>query len=408
MSEPPTPDRPDEGEPTAGDDRPVDARSVATDVTGDRRREPMPSWVPRAIFVFFLSFAALFVFYWLFQKLSDLLVMLLVSLFLSFALEPAVNWMEHHGVRRGLGTAITFLAVLGALGVFFFFMGRLLVDQISELVDRAPEYIQEIEDWANDQFDADIDTDELVEEFQSGGRAQEFASNLAGDIYDIGAQVVGTLFRLLTVGLFTFYLVADGPRLRRTILTTLPPARQREVLRVWEIAIQKTGGYIYSRGLLAFVSAVAHWAAFTVIDIPSALPLALWVGVISQLIPTIGTYLAGALPVLIATVDEPVNGLWVLVVVVLYQQVENYVLLPRISAHTMELHAAVAFGAVIAGAAILGAIGALLALPAAATIQAFVSTYLQRHEVIDSTLTEHHEHAPGLRERWRARRGASP
>lgn len=407
MSEPPPTDRPDEGvDRPVDEDRPVESSSIAHDVTGDRRREPMPSWVPRAIFLFFLSFAGLFVFYWLFQKLSSLLVMLLVSLFLSFALEPAVNWMERRGVRRGLGTALTFLAVLGALGVFFFFMGRLLVDQISELVDQAPTYIQQIEDWVNEQFEADVDADQLIEEFQSGGRAQEFASTLAGDIYEIGAQVVGTLFQLLTIGLFTFYLVADGPRLRRTILTAFPPARQREVLRVWEIAIQKTGGYIYSRGLLAFISALFHWAAFTVIDIPSALPLALWVGVISQLIPTIGTYLAGALPVLIATVDEPVNGVWVLVIVVVYQQIENYVLLPRVSAHTMELHAAVAFGAVIAGAAILGAIGALLALPAAATLQAFVSTYLRRHEVVDSSLTERHEPAPGLRERWRNRHAA--
>lgn len=400
MTDTPPPEPPlDDAEERAADDEP----SLAEVAIGPTEPTPMPTWVPRAILTFFAGFAGLFVLYWVFQKLSGLLVMLLVSLFLSFALEPAVNWMERHGVRRGLGTALTFLAVLVSLGVFFFFMGRLLVDQISDLVDRAPDYIRQIEEWANERFDAEIDTDQLVEEFQSGGRAEEWASSLAGNIYEIGTQVVTSLFQLLTVGLFTFYLVADGPRLRRTILSTLTPVRQREVLRVWEIAIQKTGGYIYSRGLLAFASALVHWAAFALLEVPSALPLALWVGVISQLIPTIGTYLAGALPLLIATLDEPISGLWVLAVVVVYQQIENYVLLPRVSAHTMELHAAVAFGAVIAGAAMLGATGALLALPAAATLQAFVSTYLQRHEVVSSSLTDSQEHGPGLRDRWRAR-----
>jgi predicted PurR-regulated permease PerM len=107
----------------------------------------------------------------------------------------------------------------------------------------------------------------------------------------------------------------------------------------------------------------------------------------SQFIPTIGTYIAGALPVLIALIDEPVDALWVLLVIVVYQQVENYLLAPPIQAETMDIHPAVAFGGVIAGASILGPIGALLALPAAATLQAFVSTYVQRHEVVESHLT---------------------
>jgi len=199
--------------------------------------------------------------------------------------------------------------------------------------------------------------------------------------------VVGVFFQLLTVVLFTFYLVADGPRLRRVICSVLSPGRQAEVLRVWELGIDKTGGYLYSRTLLALASTAFHWLAFALIGIPSPLPLALWVGVLSQFVPVIGTYLSGVLPILIAIVDgSPVTALWILAAIVVYQQVENYLLAPRITAQTMDLHPAVAFGAVIAGAGILGPIGALLALPVAATTQAFVSTYVQRHAVIDSNL----------------------
>jgi hypothetical protein len=112
----------------------------------------------------------------------------------------------------------------------------------------------------------------------------------------------------------------------------------------------------------------------------------LWVGLISQFVPVVGTYLAGVLPLLIAVIDDPVSALWVLAVIVVYQQVENYLLAPRITARTMEIHAAVAFASVIAGAAILGPVGAVLALPVAATVQAILSTAIQRHEVAPNPL----------------------
>jgi predicted PurR-regulated permease PerM len=117
--------------------------------------------------------------------------------------------------------------------------------------------------------------------------------------------------------------------------------------------------------------------------------LALWVGVLSQFVPAIGTYLAGALPVIIALLNEAGDGVVVIVFLVVYQQVENYLLAPRITARTMQLHPAVAFGTVIAGAALFGPIGAVLALPSAAIIQAFGSTLIERHEVVESALTTH-------------------
>jgi len=347
----------------------------------------MPSWVPRAIVMFFIGALALGIVRFLAVALRSLIVILLVSLFLSFAIEPAVNWMERKGLRRGLGTFLMFLAMAVALGTFAFFMGSLFADQVVELIDRVPAYIEQVQDWANRTFDLELDFDELVAEFQEGGRAQQVATDLAGNIYEISTTILGTIFQVLTVMLFTFYLVADGPRLRRGICSTLPEQAQREVLKIWEIAIAKTGGYIYSRALLALFSSIFHWVAFEIIGVPYSLPLALWVGIMSQFIPVVGTYLAGALPILIGLLHDPITALWILIVVMVYQQIENYWLLPRVSAHTMELHAAVAFGAVIAGSAVLGVVGALLALPVAATVQAFVSTYLSRHDVVESDLT---------------------
>jgi len=369
-----------------GGTRGSDDRAAAPNRDDGATDGAIPHWMVRAILLFWTCLAGLVVLYWLVTRLQGLLVTLLVSVFLALAIEPAVNRLAARGWRRGLATLTVFaLVFLAALG-FAVLVGRVLFVQASNLIEEAPTYIESIEDWINRTFDADVSADDLLEEFQEGGAAQELAQQLAGNLLTVGATVLGVIFRLFTIALFTFYLVADGPRLRRKICSLLPEAHQREFLRGWELAIDKTGGYLYSRALLAAISLVFHWAAFTLIGIPFPLPLAAWVGVTSQFIPVVGTYIAGFFPVLIALIDDPVDAVWVLAAIVIYQQVENYLLAPRISASTMEIHPAVAFGSVIVGAGLLGVAGALLALPAAATVQAFVSTYLQVHDVVESDL----------------------
>ena len=94
------------------------------------------------------------------------------------------------------------------------------------------------------------------------------------------------------------------------------------------------------------------------------------------------------LPFLVGLLDEPSTGIWALIVIIVYQQLENYIFAPRITAHTMEIHVAVAFGSVIAGNAILGIVGALLALPFAATLQSIVSAAAERHDIDEELLFE--------------------
>jgi predicted PurR-regulated permease PerM len=275
------------------------------------------------------------------------------------------------------------MAVLVAsMGGFGAQVGNLLAEQVTEFSENVPAYLADVDKWLEDSFGVENTTADLRANYDSGALAS-WLGNVADDLARFGTTVVNVLFQLFTVGLFTFYLVAEGPKLRRLICSFLAERHQRHVLEVWDMAIEKTGGYILSRSLLALGSSLVHWAAFEIIGLPSALALALWVGIMSQFVPVVGTFIAGTLPLIIALLNDPIDGLWVVVVIAVYQQIENYVLGPRITAHTMQLHVAVAFGSVIAGAAVLGVVGALLALPAAATIQAVIVAEAERHEVAE-------------------------
>jgi predicted PurR-regulated permease PerM len=365
--------------PTPMDDTPTETASA---------RDRMPPWVPKGIVLFWLGFIAVELVEGLIVALRTLLIALLVSLFLSFAIEPAVNSLAKRGWRRGAATGLVFLSIFLVASVFVFAIGSVVVDQVRNFVDEAPDYIDRIEDWVNDTFDADVDFDDLADRINDpDGPARGFVEDLAGNALKAGLTAVTVVFQLFTILLFTFYLVADGPRLRRTICSVLPPDRQQVVLSAWELAIEKTGSYLYSRFILAVISTASHWVVLQVMGVPYALALALWVGIVSQFIPVVGTYLAGALAVLVAFLNDPVDGVVILIFVIVYQQVENYIFVPRVTSQTLELHPAVAFGTVIAGAAILGPVGALLALPVAAVIQAFISTLGERHEVVESELT---------------------
>lgn len=344
-----------------------------------------PQWIVRSILLFLGGLAALWYLQGILESLRSLFIILLVALFLSFAMEPAVNALERWNIRRGIGTMIVFFGVLAGLGGFGFAMGSLLSEQVTELSENLPDYLESIDSFLKNTFGVENTTSDLRDKWDSGAVAG-WLTGFADDLARFGTTVVNVLFQIFTVGLFSYYLVAEGPKLRRTVCSLLPQERQRDVLEVWDLAIAKTGGYILSRGVLAVIAALFHWAAFEIFGVPSGFALAIWVGVVSQVVPVIGTYLAGLLPVLIGLIHDPATGLWALIVIAIYQQIENYILAPRITSQTMEIHAAVAFGSVIAGASLLGVVGAMLALPAAATLQAIVSTATERHEVAEDLL----------------------
>jgi predicted PurR-regulated permease PerM len=402
MTQPNDP-RPDPGAEAAPGELPPEAVLLEPPVPASDRA--IPPWLSRAIALAAGWVVLLFVAYWALGRLHTLIIMILVAFFLSLAMEPAVDRLARRGWRRGSGTALVLGIVLVFSAVFLAAAGSIVVGQAGDLIDRAPRYVRDFERFVNDDLGIEFDADSIVRDLRSGngglsGDNSEIVSNAAKVALAVGR---GLLY-FVTVLIFAFYMTADGPRMRRAICSRLPRARQEVVLDTWEIAIDKTGGYLYSRGLQAVVSALATWAFLFALGVPYSLALGLWVGIVSQFIPTVGTYIAMVLPVLVALKESPAKALWVLAFLVLYQQFENYVLGPKVTKHSMDVHPALAIGTVFAGGLLLGGVGAILALPATAVIQAVISGYTTEREIIDAPLVQERERRSrfaGLRKRIR-------
>jgi predicted PurR-regulated permease PerM len=344
----------------------------------------MPRWVPRAILLLWLGFLGTVFVRELWDRLFGFFLLLVISLFIALAIEPGTNRLARRGMSRGLATSLILAAVAIVTIGFVAVMGALVADQAGELADNRDGYVTDVVAFINDNFGTSIDADEVIDSLDDpDGPVRDFLNSQADRAIQFGVSALSTLFQALSILLFTFYLAADGPRLRRTICSWLRPQRQRVVLDVWELAVEKTGGYLSSRAILALVSSFLHWIAFQAIGTPAPIALALWVGVISQFLPVIGIYVAGALPILLTVVDTPIRGLFVLGFIVVYQQIENFLIAPRITAQKMQLHAGVAFASAIIGGAVLGPTGAILGLPAAAVIQGVLSSVGERYEVVD-------------------------
>jgi predicted PurR-regulated permease PerM len=340
-----------------------------------------PRWLRPAVFYVLLAVAAYQMSGWLFHNLRGFLGLLFLAWLFSITIEPVVDWMASRGVRRGAATGLVLFALFVAAIAFLALFGTLLAQQLAQLLKALPGALSSVTEWSNRVLDTDFATgDDLIH--LTPDTIRDLAQRFTPGVLGVLSSLLGVVFQMLTLLLFVFYMSAQGPTLRRTISSWFPARQQRVISTVWEISVEKTGGYMVSRLILAAVSAVATGIFLVIIGVPYWLPLALWTGVVSQFVPTLGTYLAIALPAIIAAAAQPIDGVWVVVFGTVYQQVENYILHPRITSRTVSIHPAVAFGSVIVGASLFGAVGALISVPVVAAIQSLVETYGRRYELV--------------------------
>jgi predicted PurR-regulated permease PerM len=314
---------------------------------------------------------------------KQLIAMLVVSTFFAIAMIPGVNGLhKRYGMRRGAAVGIIYVIAAVSIAFFVIIFVPAVVDFAQAIRDNAAEWLANLDAWAQ----ANLGGASLNEDAAAQGEAAADAlAAWAQEPFGVVRTGIGFIFDMFTIAAFTFYIAADFPRIMRALMTRMPPERQRVFSWITETSIQQTGGYFYSRLLLMIVCGGLGLIVMLIGGMPLiyALPLAVFMGFVSEFIPFIGTYLGVIIPaIFMLAIQGWPSTLLLIGWVIIYQQLENYVLSPRISSKTMELTGAVAFGAALAGGAIFGPMGAFMALPVAALITAVIKNTGKTYEVV--------------------------
>jgi predicted PurR-regulated permease PerM len=334
---------------------------------------------------------------WAIREASSLVILVGMSFFFSLALQPAVMWLTNrYGWRRGSAVGVIYL--VGFLGVIALVV--ILIPAIATLAsaigESGADSVNNLIVWIEDTFGVTIGSGGGLDGDWATSIEDELKTWAVSSIGGIATTSLSLVFNLATMAMFTFYFTADAPRFQRSVLGLLPEKRQEEIGWAWDQAIVQTGGYFYSRIVLMVINSTGFFFTMVLVGMPVALalPLAVFGGFVSVFIPAIGTYIGGAVPVLLTTaIQGLVAGLIVLAYVLIYQQIENYYLSPKISSKTMTLNGAVAFGGALFGGAIAGPMGAFISLPVAALITSLVSNFAPHHKVVYTFSYEAHEAA---------------
>ena len=300
-------------------------------------------------------------------RLTTILTLLIVSMFLALALTPLVDTLVGRGMRRPAAVSVVFTGLL----VVFVLIGLLVIPPVvvqgTELAQQAPRYVEDLlgSRWVR-ELDKSYDViDKVRDEVQARMTDQKFLEGVLGGILGAGRAVLNGVFQVFTVLVLTLYFLSSLPRVKNAAYAMVPASRRIRVASLSEEIMRRTGSYAIGQVVIATLNAVLSWVMMRIVGIPYAAVLAVTVGLLG-LIPMIGATLGAAVVCLVAFFDEPRKALIALVYYLVYQQLENYVVAPRVMQHTVSVPGPVTIVAALAGAALLGVLGALLAIPVAA------------------------------------------
>jgi predicted PurR-regulated permease PerM len=369
---------------TSRDDQKIDLASVFPS-KGDSRRPP--DWWGRALLYTAIAvFLAIFVWRsW--GKVEFVVFDVVVSLFIALAIEPLVVRLIQHGWRRGAAAGISLIGLLIVVVALLGMFGNMFAQQVISMVKGIPSLYDQIAEFVSGKTSFKLPAMESLGGEILKNVQTSWVTDFAGQAVNTTVGFLSFVINAMTVLMVTFYVSAAGPKMRRSLCQWMAPVAQRRFLLGWTVVQDQISGFLFSRIILAAFSAVCMSVFLVVIQVPYWLPLALFCGIVSQFVPTVGTYIGGALPVIFAWSSRGIlYAVGVVVFIIIYQQIENLILSPKISQRTMDLNPAIAFLSVLVLGAMFGALGAFLALPITASIQAIVKVYTKRYELVDSPL----------------------
>lgn len=300
-----------------------------------------------------------------FVQARSVIVLIIVSLFLAVGLNPLVEWLTARSMRRGLAIAIVFVGVIAAFVGFGFAVVPPAVEQSNEFVDELPRYLEDLrENRTIRQFDEDYGLIDRAQEYVTSG---DLGQRLFGGIVGVGRIVVGAVFSALSVLIMTLYFLASLPSMKHQAYRLVPASRRQRVQLLTDEVLTRIGGYVSGALAVGLIAGVTSYVFLSIAGVPYALALALFVAIF-DLIPLVGATIAAVLVTLVGFTESVAVGIACIIFYVAYQQFENYVVYPRVMRRAVDVPAPLTVVAVLIGGALLGVIGALLAIPTAAAL----------------------------------------
>jgi predicted PurR-regulated permease PerM len=310
--------------------------------------------------------------------LRALLVQLAVALFIAISLDPVVRWMIARRVKRGQAVAVIMtLTLLVTAGLVWVFVTP-LVQQASSLVSDFPGYLEDLRQRSPGLHKLEV---RLLLEDRINRLARELPGKVAGEAVGFTRRFLGAVVQMLLIVVLTIYFMLDLPRLRRGLVRLFPKAHRPQVSEVVNLVVDKVGSYMIGNVLISLIAGVTAFAALQLLKVPFALPLAVLVAV-TDLIPLIGATLGAAVCTIVAaaTTDIWPNAALLVIFFVAYQQLENYLIAPRVLRNTVDIPSLAVLVAALVGGVVMGVVGALMAIPVAAVLRVVLTARLRARD----------------------------
>ena len=300
-----------------------------------------------------------------------------IALFLTLALNPAVDWMERRTKRRALSTAVVFIAALTAIvGIGWLFVPT-LVDQVNDFAVKVPDYLDDLTKgrgrlgFLQEKYHL---VDKARDALKEGGAAKLFG--LSGTAVAVAKGVVTAVVATLTITFMTFFMLLEGPRWMERFYSLLKPASRRRWQVVGRDIYRTVGGYVTGNLLISLIAGTLTAIVLAIMGVPYAIALGLIVGIL-DLIPLAGATIAAIIVGTVAFLHSIPAGIVVVAFFLVYQQVENHVLQPVVYGRTVQLSPLAVLISVLIGAELAGVLGALAAIPVAGTLQVIFLDWLR-------------------------------
>ncbi len=321
---------------------------------------------------FFIGFVGAFgvlLAYFLFNALlgiSSVLILVVVSLFLAAGLNPSVEFLGRRGLKRGYAVTAVIVAFLGALALFLVAIVPVITDQVASITESAPGWLDRLQQNATIQkLDDEYAIIDKVKEYVANG---DFVSGLFGGVLGIGLQILSALFNAFIVLVLTLYFLSSLQTTKNAFYRLSPASRRDRVSKLGDRIIRNVGGYVSGAFIVAMCAGITTLIFLFIAGLGEyAVALAFVVAVL-DVIPMIGATIGAVVVTAIAFATDVKIGIACAIFFLIYQQVENYVIYPRVMSNAVDVPGAVIVIAALVGAALLGVVGALLAIPTAAAI----------------------------------------